>query len=276
MDMRHLKAFIAVFEARNITAAAQRLCVAQPTLSVTIRQLEDDLGTPLFLRQARGVTVSEQARELYPQACRMVAEAEALRLRFRQGQQRIALALGVETDIAPAQVEACVRLASEAVVGLQLTLLEGCDGDARLADEAQRCEDELFLPLWEEAFVRVMAIGSQPDGRWVSCPQHSSHQRLMGLYGDGEQVAQAASLQLALAMVAAGLGAAWLPQSLVERHPGVYWQPGSGPGLRRRIGLCLTHQALQLPALALLWERAGPGLEGIGFAHARQASPLPR
>ena len=54
MDMRHLKAFIAVFEARNITAAAQRLCVAQPTLSVTIRQLEDDLGTPLFLRQARG------------------------------------------------------------------------------------------------------------------------------------------------------------------------------------------------------------------------------
>ncbi|MBC7212683.1 MAG: LysR family transcriptional regulator, partial [Pseudomonas sp.] len=62
MDIRHLKAFIAVFEARNITIAAQRLCVAQPTLSVTIRQLEEELGAELFLRQARGVEVSEQAR----------------------------------------------------------------------------------------------------------------------------------------------------------------------------------------------------------------------
>lgn len=185
MDIRHLKAFIAVFEARNITVAAQRLCVAQPTLSVTIRQLEEELGAELFLRQARGVEVSEQARELYPQACRMVAEAEALRLRFRQGQERVPLALGIEADIAPAQVEACVRLASQAVAGLQLTLLEGCDGDARLADESQRCEDELFLPLWEEAFVRVMATGSQPDGRWITCPQHPSHQRLMGLYDGG-------------------------------------------------------------------------------------------
>ncbi|MCO7517654.1 LysR family transcriptional regulator [Pseudomonas guariconensis] len=252
MDIRHLKAFIAVFEERNITVAAQRLCVAQPTLSVTIRQLEDDLGVELFLRQARGVEVSEQARQLYPQACRMVAEAEALRLRFRQGQERVSLALGIEADIAPAQVEACVRLASQAVGGLQLTLLEGCDGDARLADEALRCEDELFLPLWEEAFVLTMATGSQPDGRWITCPHHPSHQRLMSLYGEGEQVGQAASLQQALAMVAAGLGAAWLPQSLVERHPGIYWQPSPGLALRRRVGLCLTSQALVLPALASL------------------------
>ncbi|MDH0304036.1 MULTISPECIES: LysR family transcriptional regulator [unclassified Pseudomonas] len=252
MDIRHLKAFIAVFEARNITIAAQRLCVAQPTLSVTIRQLEEDLGVELFLRQARGVEVSEQARELYPQACRMVAEADALRLRFRQGQEQVPLALGIEADIAPAQVEACVRLASQAVAGLQLALLEGCEGDARLADEAQRCEDELFLPLWEEAFVLVMATGSQPNGRWITCPQHPSHQRLMGLYGEGEQVGQAGSLQLVLAMVAAGQGAAWLPQSLVERCPGVYWQPGSGLPLRRRVGLCVTHEALALPALAAL------------------------
>lgn len=252
MDIRHLKAFIAVFEERNITSAAQRLCVAQPTLSVTIRQLEDDLGVSLFLRQARGVDVSEQARALYPQACRMVAEAEALRLRFRQEQERVPLALGIEADIAPAQIEACVRLAAQAVPGLQLTLLDGCEGDARLADEAERCEDELFLALWEESFVLVMATGSQADGRWITCPQHPSHQRLMGLYGEGEQVAQAGSLQLALALVAAGMGAAWLPQSLVERHPGVYWQPGPGPALRRRVGLCFAAQALAIPALASL------------------------
>lgn len=259
MDIRHLKAFIAVFEERNITLAAQRLCVAQPTLSVTIRQLEDDLGAELFVRQARGVEVTEQARALYAQACRMVAEAEALRRRFRQGREQVPLTLGGEADIAPAQVEACVRLANQAVERLQLTLLEGCAGDARLADEQQRCEDELFLPLWEEAFVLVSATGSQPDGRWISCPQHPSHQRLMAAYGEGEQVGQAASLQQALAMVAAGLGTAWLPQSLAERHPGVYWQPGPGLALRRRIGLCLTREALALPALASLHQALGGG-----------------
>jgi len=84
MDIRHLKAFLAVFEERNITAAAQRLCISQPTLSVTIKQLEDELGAQLFLRQPRGVEVSEQARVLYPQARRMVAEAESLSRLFRQ------------------------------------------------------------------------------------------------------------------------------------------------------------------------------------------------
>ncbi|MCQ9186652.1 LysR family transcriptional regulator, partial [Streptomyces sp. IBSBF 2953] len=59
MDVRHLKAFLAVFEERNITAAAQRLFISQPTLSVTIKQLEDELGVALFVRQPRGVDVSE-------------------------------------------------------------------------------------------------------------------------------------------------------------------------------------------------------------------------
>jgi DNA-binding transcriptional LysR family regulator len=109
MDIRHLKAFIAVFEERNITFAAQRLCVAQPTLSVTIRQLEDDLGAELFVRQARGVEVTEQARALYAQACRMVAEAEALRRRFGQGREQVPLTLGSRrTSRRPRSRLACV------------------------------------------------------------------------------------------------------------------------------------------------------------------------
>ena len=131
MDIRHLKAFLAVFEERNITLAAQRLHVAQPSLSVTIRQLEEELGVELFLRQARGVEVSEQARALYPQAQRMVAEAEALSRQFVEGRQQVTLQLGIEADIAASQVESFIRMACAALPPLQLTLLEGCAGDAR-------------------------------------------------------------------------------------------------------------------------------------------------
>lgn len=257
MDIRHLKAFLAVFEERNITLAAQRLCVAQPTLSVTIRQLEEELGVALFLRQARGVEVSEQARQLYPQAQRMVAQAQALSRCFREPQDRVALQLGIEADIAVSQVEAFVRLATQALPTVQLTLLDGCTGDARLGVEALCCEDELFLALWEEPFVFAMATGSNPVNQWITCPQHISHQRLLGFYGNDEQVGHAASLQQVVPMVAAGLGAALLPQSLVERHPGLQWRPCQGSALSRRVGLCFAAQALQLPVLEQLYQALG-------------------
>ncbi|MDU9394608.1 LysR family transcriptional regulator [Pseudomonas sp. zfem002] len=258
MDIRHLKAFIAVFEERNITAAAQRLCVAQPSLSVTIRQLEDELGVQLFQRQARGVEVSEPARVLYPQAQRMVAEAEALGRQFREGRRQISLQLGIEADIAAAHVESFIRMASAALPPLQLTLLDGCAGDARLGVETLCCEDELFLPLWEEPF--VLALPAAGSGqRWIICPRDASHQRLLGFYGEAAQdaVGQAATLQQAVYLVAAGLGQALLPQSLVEHHPGVQWRPCQGAAPSRRVGLCYAAQALQLPALAQLQAALG-------------------
>ena len=74
MDVRTLRAFVAVFEERNITAAATRLFITQPTLSTTIKTLEDELGVTLFVRQARGVEGTEAAHRLYPRAKRLIAE----------------------------------------------------------------------------------------------------------------------------------------------------------------------------------------------------------
>lgn len=70
-DVRHLKGFLAVFEERSITSVAQRLFVSQQTLSVTIKQLEEEVGVRLFVRQSHGVDVSDEARVLYPQARRL-------------------------------------------------------------------------------------------------------------------------------------------------------------------------------------------------------------
>ena len=182
MDVRHLKAFLAVFEERNITAAAQRLFISQPTLSVTIKQLEEELGATLFVRQPRGVEVSAEARLLYPQARRMVAESEAMSRMFRGREDRVALTLGIEGDIAARHIEAFVRMARQALPNLLLTLEEGCHGDGRLAVEEMCCEDELFLPLWEESYVMALPVdhpmatagsGWAPIEDWITCPQTS-------------------------------------------------------------------------------------------------------
>ncbi|MCW3481318.1 LysR family transcriptional regulator [Neisseriaceae bacterium JH1-16] len=269
MDIRLLKAFLAVFEERNITGAAQRLCVSQPTLSVTIRQLEETLGTTLFERRVRGVEVTEDARLLYPQAQRLVADSERLGALFRERRSCLPLTVGVEADLGPGQVSEFLRRACAAVPTLLLTVVEGCGGEVRLAAEEERCEDELFLLLWEDPFVLALpadhplARAAQLDpaalaeADWICCPDHPSHQRLVALPGAGGAAlavaAQAGSLTLAAHMVAAGLGLALLPASLLAERPGIVARPLDGPALTRRVGLCFAAQALQQPAVALLY-----------------------
>lgn len=268
MDIRQLKAFIVVFEERNITQAAQRLYLSQPTLSATLRQLEDDLGVVLFIRQARGVEATEEARLLYPQARRLVDQAAALSGQFRQRQQRMPLELGIDDDLGAGQIERFLSKASQASPSILLNIQAGCCGDARLAAEESRCEDELFLPLWEEAFVLALPTGHpllvEPllemahlvQVEWISCPTHSSHQRLLALHGENSLglsfAAQAGSLALAARMVAAGIGVALLPESLLINNPQISIRPISGPYLTRRVGLCYAAQALEIPAVQAL------------------------
>lgn len=266
MDIRQLNAFIAVFEERNITSAAQRLFTSQPTLSVTIRQLEEALGTTLFERLPRGVAVTDDARTLYPQARRLLAEAQALSNQFRQRNHRLTLEIGVQSEIAASHLEAFLAMAYRVVPNLLLTLQDGCSGDARLSVEEDCCEDELFLPLWEEPFVLALGashpLADRPqldevdlaNVQWITCPSHPSHQRLMELYNrsTGSVAATAGSMALALRLVAAGAGLAMLPASMVSHHARVITRPARTPNLIRRVGLCYAAQALDTPALRLL------------------------
>jgi len=59
MELRHLRYFDAIAETLNFTRAAERLHVTQSTLSHQIRQLEDELGTPLFDRGGKQVRMTE-------------------------------------------------------------------------------------------------------------------------------------------------------------------------------------------------------------------------
>ena len=267
MDIRHLTAFIAVFEERNITLAAQRLCTSQPSLSVTIRQLEQELGTRLFVRLPRGVEISDDARVLYPQARRMVAQSQALSRQFRQRDDRLPLTLAVEADIGSEHIAAFLRLVYAGVPQLQLKLQAGCGGDARLAVEELCCEDELFLPLWDEPFVLCLPREHSLAGQttltaddlscldWITCPQHTAHQRLMSLYSctPHRTAAEADNLYLAQQLVAAGVGAALLPRTLAA-HPSIINRALSMPLPSRRVGLCYAVQALENPALRALHE----------------------
>ena len=84
MELRHLRYFVAVGETLNFGRAALALHIAQPPLSRAIRALEGELGTTLFVRGTRGVTLTRAGAALLPEARRLLRDAEAFRQNARQ------------------------------------------------------------------------------------------------------------------------------------------------------------------------------------------------
>jgi len=75
MDLKLVRAFIAVADASSVTKAAARLHISQPPLSRQIHQLEQELGLTLFVRHSHGVTLTEAGARLLERA-RAVDRAE--------------------------------------------------------------------------------------------------------------------------------------------------------------------------------------------------------
>jgi LysR family transcriptional regulator, hca operon transcriptional activator len=77
LELRHLRYFVAVAEARSLKlAAAEKLHTTQPSLSRQIRDLENEVGTPLFVRGARGVDLTPAGRVFLDHARVMLSQAE--------------------------------------------------------------------------------------------------------------------------------------------------------------------------------------------------------
>jgi len=58
LELRHLRYFVAVADAGSFTHAAERIFIAQPTLSQQIRRLEQIVGTPLLHRRREGLRLT--------------------------------------------------------------------------------------------------------------------------------------------------------------------------------------------------------------------------
>ncbi len=84
MELRHLQYFLVLAEDLNFSRAAERLHIAQPSLSQQIRQLERELETELFDRSARPIRLTNAGQLLLRNASSILNEAEATAVEVRR------------------------------------------------------------------------------------------------------------------------------------------------------------------------------------------------
>jgi len=102
MELRVLKYFLAVAREENITAAAQSLHVTQPTLSKQLKELEDELGTQLFIRGNRRITLTEDGIFLRKRAQEILDLTEKTESALKESDEMISGDIyigGGETDV---------------------------------------------------------------------------------------------------------------------------------------------------------------------------------
>jgi DNA-binding transcriptional LysR family regulator len=77
MEIRQLRAFVAIAEAKTFTAGARRVNVTQAAISMQIRQLEDELTMPIFTRTPRRVILTEAGEWLLTRARKILTEHDS-------------------------------------------------------------------------------------------------------------------------------------------------------------------------------------------------------
>src|SRR3989454_8229945 len=126
MTLTELKYIVAVARERHFGRAADACFVSQPTLSVAIKKLEDELGMPLFERRSNDVTLTDTGERIVAQAQRVLDEAGRIKEIAKSGKDPLngALRLGVIYTIGPYLLPSLVRQAIAHTPQMPLMLQE--------------------------------------------------------------------------------------------------------------------------------------------------------
>jgi DNA-binding transcriptional LysR family regulator len=124
MELRHLRYFVAVAEAENVTRAAAKLRVAQPAVSRQIRDLEEELGLALLERSAKSVRLTDAGRIFLEEARAVLARADdaVKAVRAIAGGTRGELHVGYAPSLTVQILPRALRRFQSEVPGVRVTL----------------------------------------------------------------------------------------------------------------------------------------------------------
>ncbi|WP_434633856.1 LysR substrate-binding domain-containing protein [Chromobacterium sp. CV08] len=302
MTLTELRYIVAVARERHFGRAAQSCFVSQPTLSIAIKKLEDELGITLFERGGQEVAVTEIGERIIEQSQRVLEEAEAVKRLAGEHQNELAgpLKLGVIFTISPYLLPKLIPALRILAPDMPLILEENYT--SRLAEMLKRGEVDAIIvadpfeetgveawPLYDEPFVVAMPKGHPWEKqRQVAACQLAEESVLLLTQGNcfRDQVLQAcselssrqnhgnglagtlqgSSLNTIRHMVASGMGVTVMPTTSVG--PGdetlLSVVPFSEPAPRRRVLLVTRKQFFRKKAIDTLQQAVfRSGLPGV-------------
>ncbi|MER7672816.1 LysR substrate-binding domain-containing protein [Kitasatospora sp. NPDC096128] len=194
MELRTLRYFVAVAEELHFGRAATRLHMSQPPLSRAVKQLETDLGAPLFTRSPTGVTLTPAGSVLLDEARTLLERADRARARVNAAAGTATLTIGIlgdSTDPAVGRLAAAYRRShpgidirirdtdlTDPTCGLRAALVDIAltrapfDGTA-LATRALRSDPVGVVLRADDPLARraALRLDELDDRRWFRFPQ---------------------------------------------------------------------------------------------------------
>lgn len=142
MDVRQLRYFVRVVEAKSFTRAADEIRIAQPALGAQVRRLEQELGATLLVRHSRGVEPTEAGLALLKHAYAVLRQIDqaATEVADLSGPPRGRLSLGITPTVSGLLGARLVRLCAERHPGIALNIVEGLSEQVMLWLAADRVD----------------------------------------------------------------------------------------------------------------------------------------
>lgn len=269
MNLRELEYVVAVADLRSFSAAAERCCVSQPTLSVQVKKLEEQLGAELFERTNKRVMLTDVGAAVVSAARRILVEVDTIKQVARAAHDPLAGAfrLGAFPTLASYLFPDLVPRLTAAAPNLKLILVE--EKTDILANKLRRGEIDaalLALPV-EDDGLAVRALFEDPFhfAVWADHPMAGAAAAPIKAMGDwplllleeghclraqaldvcelagaeDEPDMRATSLETLRQMVRAGTGVTLMPEIAVPLRgdDGVRYIPFEGEPPARTIGL---------------------------------------
>jgi DNA-binding transcriptional LysR family regulator len=286
---------VAVADERHFTRAAQRLHVAQSTISASVRSLEREFGAPLFVRTTRRVELTSAGKTLLPDARRTLAAADAARAGVRAltgllaGRVTVGTGKALHIDVAGGLERFSAEHPGVDVdlhQGGSVELLEAV-GDGRLDFAPLGLVDELAERTREA--VRVVEVHEEPmmfacsrghrlaerktvrlvevaDERFADLGADWAirivNDRAFAELGRPRRVAfEMNDVDELLEVVGRGLGVAVIPTSACRRSQRVRFLALRAPAPKWRVGVAVPRGRPPSPAAQALFETLIPGVE---------------
>ncbi|WP_373740648.1 hydrogen peroxide-inducible genes activator [Neisseria sp.] len=309
MTLTELRYIVAVAQERHFGRAARRCFVSQPTLSIAIKKLEEELAVPLFDRSSNDIITTEAGERIVAQARRVLEEADLIKHLANEEQNELegAFKLGLIFTVAPYLLPKLIMALRDSAPKMPLMLEENYtytlteslkrgDLDAMIVAEPFHEPGIISEPLYDEPFFVIVPKGHHfeeldavtpqmlaeeqvlllTEGNCMrdqvlsSCSDLAAKQKIQGL----TNTLQGSSINTIRHMVASGLSISVLPATALTENDHMLFSiiPFEGKAPQRRVLLAYRRNFVRPKALSAIRSAVlNSQLSGVTFVKSENA-----